>query len=92
MCRVDVEENTGDDNCLFLQEFFEEGLQCLIYKYRFTPSRTRSKTYQAIVQRSRQLVKVKPDIERACRWNVNPEAHALQTLEDMVTLRLEVFL
>ena len=90
MCRVDVEENTGDDNCLFLQEFFEEGLQCLIYKYRFTPSRTRSKTYQAIVQRSRQLVKVKPDIERACGWNVHFKSELLESLQHVVALRLEV--
>lgn len=49
-------------------------------------------THQTVIQRGRQLVKVEPDIESAGRRDVDPEAHALQSLEDMVTLHLEVFL
>jgi len=45
MGRVDIEEDTRDDDGLLFEEFFEEG--------------------QTIVQRSRKLLKVKPDIELA---------------------------
>ena len=47
-------------------------------------------TYKTVIQRGGQLVKVEPDIERACGWNVHFQSELLESLQHVVALRLEV--
>ena len=46
--------------------------------------------YQTVVQRSRQVVQVQPDIEGRLGWDGDLEAKTLETFEDVVALVLEV--
>jgi hypothetical protein len=49
-------------------------------------------THQAVVQWSRQVLQIEPDVEGA-RWgDIDPEPQLLEALEDMVTLSLEMLL
>ena len=47
-------------------------------------------TYQAVVEGSREVLKVEPDVKGRLRWHRNLEAKTLQALENMVALSLEV--
>ena len=49
-------------------------------------------TYQAVVERCRNLLEVEPDVESTGGWDVDFETHILEALEDMITLGLEVLL
>ena len=54
--------------------------------------RRRNETYQTIVQRGRKVLEIEPDVERRCRRDSYFQTKPSQTLEDVVTLVLEVLL
>ena len=51
---------------------------------------TNARAYQAVVERGREVLEVEPDVESRLGWHGDLEAETLQTLEDVVALRLEV--
>jgi hypothetical protein len=50
------------------------------------------RTYETVVQRRRKVVQVQPDIERADGGNLDLESKLLESVENVISLRLEVFL
>ena len=52
--------------------------------------RRRNETYQTIVQRGRKMLEIEPDVERRCRGHCHFQTKPSQTLEDVITLVLEV--
>ena len=48
--------------------------------------------YQTVVEGSRQVLQVKPNVEGRLGWDGNLEAKTLKSLENVVTLVLEVLL
>ncbi len=66
--RVDVKENAGNDNRLFLEQLLEE---CLDVDQYQAVKQHQSCTYQTVVQRFREFLKVKPDVEGARRGDRN---------------------
>jgi hypothetical protein len=51
-----------------------------------------NKAYEAVVEGSRQVFQVQPDIERRLGWDRDLETKAREALEDVITLVLEVSL
>ena len=48
--------------------------------------------YQTVVEGSRQVLQVKPNVEGRLGWDGNLEAKTLKSLENVVTLVFEVLL
>jgi len=96
VCRVDIEEDTRNDNSLLLEKFFKECLM-MIFEYVQSELNTRKSArgngaHQTVVERRGQLFEVKPDVESARRRNIDIEMKFLKTRKDVITLSLEVFL
>jgi hypothetical protein len=49
-------------------------------------------THQAVIERRREFLQVEPDIECGVWRDVDIDTESVQTLEDVVTLHLEVSL
>lgn len=88
--RVDVEEDARNDDALLLETLLEEGLEAVLDGPLHTTGRI--KTYQAVVERGRQVLQVEPDVEGRLWGNRDLEAETRKTLEDMVALMLKVLL
>lgn len=52
----------------------------------------RKKTYEAVIERRRELLKVEPYVERAGGGNVDIEVQLMKTGQDMITLLLKMLL
>jgi hypothetical protein len=93
MGRVDVEEDARHANALFLEKLLKERL----LRSKKTTNQvklyiTAQATYKAVVQRSRQMLQVEPDVECRLRWDRHLEPKARQSLQNMIPLVLEVLL
>ena len=49
-------------------------------------------TYETVVQGRWEVIQVQPDVERADWRNLHFQSHLFESLEDMISFRLEVFL
>ena len=49
-------------------------------------------TYEAVVQGRGEVLQVQPDVERADGWNVHFQPQLLESLENVISLRLKVLL
>ena len=50
------------------------------------------RTHQTVVKRRREVLEVKPDVERSLRRDVHFQSKLFETLEDVVAFVLEVLL
>jgi hypothetical protein len=49
-------------------------------------------THETVIQGRRKFFQVQPDVEGAVRWNVHFQSHLFESLEDVISFGLEVFL
>lgn len=88
MRRVDVEENTRNDDRVFLEELFEERLVNVLV--RDVVKAEDAYTYHAVVDGSRKLSDIEPDVECGDGRNMNIEVKVMKTFENVITLGLEM--